>query len=1327
MSSSRSDLTLNSFPQLGGQQEQQQQQQQQQRASSPAASNPSPIDPASASNSSRAPFGLPTPPGLGGNPKMAASRSGAGSPSHDLGASSRLFSKRAREIQAQEGVAGVPINLWAGPPTSGNSTPLRENIPESPTDGFPDFAQLPSSSDFLPLPAGRRARAGTVPSRFSPGGVGNGLLSIPALGGAAAAAAAAPKTSRPTPSQTPYKSPSPGLEPGDTGLAAAAAAAAASSSSALLSRLRAGSMPQRSLYSQAPASASPFGPSIFSSWNPTTRERASTLASIASLSSNGPDSPGQSAFSREGPVENDVHMRTLDYLGLVETPQPPRATLATPYIPNLADFARSASRFRSYSVNNKDKYADDEDEEDTFDTGVANLESQYAAALQDQIAATNAAIHNHNLAVQAFANQAAASRPRARTAGVLDAPSRMLRGYFPTPSRLDNSVTPVDIQLPDEKDFDGQLPQAMAAMALGRSNSGNNGSSSNNNNNNNNNNINANNVNNTAGLLSADEPGLEGPTSALWLGSIPTSTTTSTLTEMFKSYGPILSARVLTVKNCGFVNFERVESAIAARATLNGKEIFPGAGPVRINFAKPPSASNTPGHDGAFPSPSPDPFTADGKLSSSMAGVAPGGVPTFGGSGLTGGATAGSETAALGSATGASAVPPALTAPVPLSEITGDILRIVKQFGASDEDAYRISLNLKQAVQYTGFIDEIPPIPEPSSNRVYDAPKLRDIRKRIDNQSLSQADIERIAVDMLPEIAELSSDYLGNTVVQKLFEHCSDDLRDSMLAEIAPHMAEIGIHKNGTWAAQKIIDVCKTPHQMSLIVDNLRAYTVPLFLDQYGNYVLQGCLKFGAPYTNFIFETMLSRLWEVAQGRFGARAMRACLESHHATKDQQRMVAAAIASNSVQLATNANGALLLTWFLDTCTFPQRRTVLAPQLVPYLVHLCTHKVAYLTVLKVVNQKTEPEARDIILTALFSSPHDHVLESILSDNACGSTLIYKVITTPFFEDAIRNQVVDSVRNVLVRIKAQPSQGYKRLMDEVNLPTRNGGAGGGGAGTGTGAGGGNSGGGSSGAGGSRDHSSSNEKQQPSSSRQNNGHPHHPNQHAHHHAQLNNHPHQHPQAHHHTQQQQQQLTPPHGSQSTFGGGGGGGSGPYFTNSPNAAAFEAGFGMPRGDNGAGVEAGLPPPPAFSPYNSQGPMYGVPAQPTPPMGMQQMPYQQGMLNRGNPNVNGFYPPPMQAGYNAFNGAGGAASLDAYRTGGVSNGNGIVQPPVGGLASQPSFVPPGYNVAGQYGYGGAPPSFMPEQLGGGGGGGGGNPRRGRTGRNPHRDLSPRHFH
>ena len=226
---------------------------------------------------------------------------------------------------------------------------------------------------------------------------------------------------------------------------------------------------------------------------------------------------------------------------------------------------------------------------------------------------------------------------------------------------------------------------------------------------------------------------------------------------------------------------------------------------------------------------------------------------------------------------------------------------------------------------------------------------------------------------------------------------------------------------------------------MNVIKTSLLPYTVPLFLDQYGNYVVQCCLRFGPYFNDFVFETVLSQMWNIAQGRFGARAVRACLESHHTTKYQQRVLAAAIALHGVQLAMNPNGALLLTWFLDTCNFPRRRTILAPFLVSHLVQLCTHKVAYQTVLKIVNQRNEPEAREIILRSLFFSPNDHVLEKILCDQTSGITLVFKVLTTPFFDETKRHEIAGNVARVLTRIKAQPGQGYKRLMDEVGLSSK------------------------------------------------------------------------------------------------------------------------------------------------------------------------------------------------------------------------------------------------------------------------------------------------
>jgi protein JSN1 len=551
---------------------------------------------------------------------------------------------------------------------------------------------------------------------------------------------------------------------------------------------------------------------------------------------------------------------------------------------------------------------------------------------------------------------------------------------MPTPSRLDNSMTAADMQSNDGSEYGG-LAAAVQGMNLHAK---------------------------AAYEGGLDVGSLESPTRALWLGNIPSSTTVTSLNAIFGNFGPIEYARVLTHKSCGFVNFESLQSAIAAKAQCNGKEIFPGCGPIRIGFAKEQSATNTPGANGAYPSPSPDPFVSKSRLDGAQAG-----------------GNINAETAAA-----------ALATPK-LLELRDEIYSIVQEFGATSEDQSRIAAALESAMSWNKYQDEIPPISEPNHNRVHDAPRLREIRKRIDSNSCSPMEIESIAMEMLPEVAELASDYLGNTVVQKLFEHCSEETKEAMLNEISPHLAEIGVHKNGTWAAQKIIDVARTPSQMVMVVDALKPHGVSLFLDQYGNYVMQCCLRFQAPINNFIFDTMLAKLWDVSQGRFGARAMRACLESHFATNDQKRLMAAAIALHSVQLATNSNGALLLTWFLDTCTFPRRRSVLAPRLIPHLVHLCTHKVAYLTVLKIINQRNESDARDSILQALFFD--EQTLTDIISDQACGATLIFKVLTTPFLDESIRPECLENVRNVLLRIKATPSQGYKRLMDEVGLSTR------------------------------------------------------------------------------------------------------------------------------------------------------------------------------------------------------------------------------------------------------------------------------------------------
>ncbi|KAI9508840.1 hypothetical protein F5148DRAFT_839232 [Russula earlei] len=538
------------------------------------------------------------------------------------------------------------------------------------------------------------------------------------------------------------------------------------------------------------------------------------------------------------------------------------------------------------------------------------------------------------------------------------------------------------------------------------------------------------------------------PTRALWIGSIPSTTTPATILSVFSPYGPIESARVLTHKNCGFINFERLDDAVRARKALNGRDVLGSdVGAIRIGFAKVPVKNGQDGVPGQEEAPS-----------LNVQGV--------------GDLSVGATIHALRSVKGASTIPvdqqvlggtvenyrsnlllsmigtgthntafvnDGTPKPAGWSPTVTEQQMIMKELSGGAPDADADVLALADFRPPTMYYTTIPLVSERPHNRRWDASKLRELRKRMDSNTIADEEIEQVAADFLDgEIVDLASDWLGNTVVQKLFEKCAFPARMAMLERICPHLAMIGIHKNGTWAAQKIIECVQTPEEINLIAQHLRPYAPPLLLDQFGNYVIQCCLRFGQPANDFIFDAMVDRLWEIAQGRFGARSMRACLESPNITISQQRRIATTIVLNSIPLATNPNGALLLTWMLDTSGFTSRYRLLAPRFTPHLSHLCTHKLASLTVLRIINQKVEPEASSQVVEALFSSPNDHVLTDVLGDQVNGVNVVHKVLTSPFVDPAKRPAYIEATKRVLIELKVIATQAYRRLIEEVGLPT-------------------------------------------------------------------------------------------------------------------------------------------------------------------------------------------------------------------------------------------------------------------------------------------------
>ncbi|KAL6940274.1 hypothetical protein ACO0QE_004172 [Hanseniaspora vineae] len=293
-------------------------------------------------------------------------------------------------------------------------------------------------------------------------------------------------------------------------------------------------------------------------------------------------------------------------------------------------------------------------------------------------------------------------------------------------------------------------------------------------------------------------------------------------------------------------------------------------------------------------------------------------------------------------------------------------------------DETQIQLLIKKSLNYKGTkkTNDFGPLPEPLQSKVFDSPTLRELRKMLDSHSLSDLETEQLALCMLDELPELCSDYLGNTIVQKLFQNSSEIVKDIMLRKTNKYLTSMGVHKNGTWACQKMITMStEHPSNKNLVVAGIQDFCAPLFNDQFGNYVIQCCLKFGFPWNSFIFESIIANFWTICQSRYGARAVRACLEATDIiTKEQLIVLSAMIVIYSEYLSTNTNGTLLLTWYLDTCPLPHKQEILTPRLIDHVVELSCHKLASLTILKVLNHRNEFKAKRQIVETIFGGSPD-----------------------------------------------------------------------------------------------------------------------------------------------------------------------------------------------------------------------------------------------------------------------------------------------------------------------------------------------------------------
>ncbi|KAJ3118936.1 hypothetical protein HK100_000515 [Physocladia obscura] len=502
-----------------------------------------------------------------------------------------------------------------------------------------------------------------------------------------------------------------------------------------------------------------------------------------------------------------------------------------------------------------------------------------------------------------------------------------------------------------------------------------------------------------------DTQGMQ-PTRSVWIGNLPPALVTAPveLENLFERFGQVESCRVLATKSCGFVNFVELAHAMRAQEFMNGRELYGHV--VKVGFAKVPAT----GSNGEQQQPN----DRNESIFSTKVG-----------------------------------------------QMGFQNAQHLQYLQSPESDLFS-SDSLQNGTNdsvFDGYASSLIPLPESLGHRRLDQSRLREMRKRLENPNTDIEQVFDIFNECYDEAIELSTDYIGNVVLQKLIERSDENRRCILIERLSNNLASLGVHKNGTWVVQKIIDSAQTTTEATIIVKALRPYTACLLLDQFGNYVIQCCLRL-APHggSGFIFDALShpDKCIEIATGRFGSRAMRSCLESQYTTKHQQKQVASAIVACAMQLVGNVNGSVVITWLIDGSMLAGRFRVLASKFVKEDVPaLCRHKLASLTVLKIVTQRIELDARDLLLNEIFyqdnndangtndaqmAGPAGSNLREIISDHSVGVALIQKILSTGCVSNEERARLTERVRicmAAMIEVKTNP-MAYKRLFEEVTMMT-------------------------------------------------------------------------------------------------------------------------------------------------------------------------------------------------------------------------------------------------------------------------------------------------
>lgn len=199
-----------------------------------------------------------------------------------------------------------------------------------------------------------------------------------------------------------------------------------------------------------------------------------------------------------------------------------------------------------------------------------------------------------------------------------------------------------------------------------------------------------------------------------------------------------------------------------------------------------------------------------------------------------------------------------------------------------------------------------------------------------------------VFAEVLPHASKLMTDVFGNYVIQKFFEHGSRDQRKELACQLTGKMLPLSLQMYGCRVIQKALEVID-PEQKSELVHELDGHVMTCVRDQNGNHVIQKCIEcVPTESIEFIISAFQGHVATLSTHPYGCRVIQRVLE--HCSNDlKSQCVVDEILESAYILAQDQYGNYVTQHVLERGKQHERRRIIG-KLCGRVVQLSQHKYA-----------------------------------------------------------------------------------------------------------------------------------------------------------------------------------------------------------------------------------------------------------------------------------------------------------------------------------------------------------------------------------------------